>query len=337
MNVDQIAGRNGSGVGERPILSVSDLCVRLGGVDLVKDVAFDINPKEIVGLVGESGSGKTLTGLSLLRLLPGRSLSGSGRVLLHGDDLFTLSDTQLRKVRGRKISMIFQEPMTALDPVFSVGRQISETIQAHMKYSARQAKALATEALADVGIPSPHLRFDAYPHELSGGMRQRVMIAMALVCEPSLLIADEPTTALDVTIQAQIMDLILAKCARQGAALLLITHDLGVVSSYCSRVITMYAGEVVEDSPVEMSMRRPLHPYTSGLLRSAPRLSPRKSMLPVIRGRVPGASEMPAGCRFAPRCDFRSDPCGREQSISVYDVRRVRCWKHEELKLSGVK
>jgi peptide/nickel transport system ATP-binding protein len=232
--------------------------------------------------------------------------------------------------------MIFQEPMTALDPVFTIGEQISEAYRRHFPVSRAQARERAIDALAQVGIPLPARRHDEYPHQLSGGMRQRVMIAMALVCEPKLLIADEPTTALDVTVQAQITDLLLALSQRQGTALMFITHDLGVVAEVCTRMLTMYAGEVVEDAPIEEALLRPRHPYTSGLLRSLPRLAQRKALLPSIPGRVPLPSAMPAGCRFRERCPHAQAGCEAEQPLLGFDDgRRVRCVRVDELNLPG--
>ena len=255
---------------------------------------------------------------------------------MDGRNLLTLPPKALRAVRGTKIGMIFQEPMSALDPVFTVGTQIGETIRTHFGGTKARARDRAIEVLTQVGIPSPERVHDSYPHQLSGGMRQRVMIAIALVCEPALLIADEPTTALDVTIQAQIVELLLELSARTGTALLFISHDLGVIAETCTRMITMYAGEVVEDSPVDDALVRPLHPYTSGLLRSLPRLSSRGAVLPSIPGRVPSLLEMPSGCRFAARCPHAQDACDAPQTLAGgTDGRRVRCARHLDLDLPG--
>ena len=322
-----------------PLLTVEDLSItfRLAGrsVRPVSGVTFDLRPGERVGIVGESGCGKTITGLALLRLLPPRSAAIGGRVLFRGQDLLQLSEREMRRVRGRQIAMIFQEPMSALDPVFPVGEQIAETLRAHFGLRRGKARARAVEALAAVGIPSPSRRYDDYPHQLSGGMRQRVMIAIALACEPGLLIADEPTTALDVTVQAQIIDLLLTLGESTGTALLFITHDLGVVAQSCTRLLTMYAGEVVEDAPTDAVLLTPRHPYTSGLLRSLPRLAEYKAMLPSIPGRVPSPSEMPPGCRFAPRCPHAEPRCALPQSLDREGVRAVRCVRHDELHLPG--
>jgi peptide/nickel transport system ATP-binding protein len=241
----------------------------------------------------------------------------------------------MQAIRGRSIAMVFQEPMSALDPVFTVGQQISETIRTHFRVGAQEARERALAALADVGIPLPARRYDEYPHQLSGGMRQRAVIAIALSCEPKLLIADEPTTALDVTIQAQIVDLLLNLTEKRGTALLFITHDLGVVAEACSRVITMYAGEVVEDAAVDDVLAHPQHPYTSGLLRSIPRLSAPKSLLPAIPGRVPALSDLQPGCRFAPRCTYALPACAEAQSLRGQASHRVRCGRHAELSLPG--
>ncbi len=307
-----------------------------GELPITKNVSFSIKPGERVGIVGESGCGKTVTGLSLLRLLPPQSARVKGEILFEGTDLAGLSPRQMRAVRGRDIAMIFQEPMSALDPVFTVGDQISEAYRAHFPASRAEGRQRAIAALAEVGIPAPERRCDEYPHQLSGGMRQRVMIAMALICKPKLLIADEPTTALDVTVQAQITDLLRSLSERTGTALIFITHDLGVVAEVCTRMITMYAGEVVEDAPVDDALLRPRHPYTSGLLRSLPGLSQRRGVLPSIPGRVPSPNGMPAGCRFRPRCAHAAPSCEREQPmIEVETGRMARCWRAPELVLPG--
>jgi peptide/nickel transport system ATP-binding protein len=307
-----------------------------GELPVTRNISFSVTPGERVGIVGESGCGKTVTGLSLLRLLPPRSARLSGQILFEGRDLATLSAREMRAVRGREIAMIFQEPMSALDPVFTVGDQISEAYRTHFAVGRREGRERAIAALADVGIPAPERRCDEYPHQLSGGMRQRVMIAMALICEPKLLIADEPTTALDVTVQSQITDLLRRLSERTGTALLFITHDLGVVAETCTRMITMYAGEVVEDAPVDDVLVKPRHPYTSGLLRSLPGLSARRSVLPSIPGRVPSLLAMPAGCRFQPRCTHADDRCAAPQTLAQPSLsHRVRCCRTSEIALPG--
>jgi peptide/nickel transport system ATP-binding protein len=306
-----------------------------GEIRVISDLSFTVAHGESVGLVGESGCGKTVTGLSLLSLLPPEITRVTGRIGFEETDLTSLSDRQMRDVRGRSIAMIFQEPMSALDPVFTVGEQIAETIRTHFRVGPKEAKAGAIAALADVGIPLPARRYDEYPHQLSGGMRQRAMIAIALSCEPKLLIADEPTTALDVTIQAQIVDLLLDLTEKKGTALLFITHDLGVVAEACSRVITMYAGEVVEDAAVDDVLVNPQHPYTSGLLRSIPRLSIPKTLLPAIPGRLPALAELGSGCRFAPRCAHALPECAQAQALRGDVSHRVRCCRYAELSLAG--
>ncbi len=322
------------------LLEVRDLDIVFGGrhaaVQVTSGVAFSIAAGEAVGLVGESGCGKTVTGLALMGLLPRRVGRARGKILLHGQNLVGLPERAWRQLRGRRIAMIFQEPMSALDPVFPIGEQIAETVRAHFGVSEREARERAIAALDSAGIPSPAQRYASYPHELSGGMRQRVMIAIALVCEPELLIADEPTTALDVTVQRQILDLLLDRCHRRGTALLLITHDLGVVAETCSRMFTMYAGQVVEVATTDDALAQPLHPYTSGLLRSLPRLSARKTELPTIGGRVPAPWDMPDGCRFAPRCRHEAPRCAAPQPLLPHGgSRRVRCCRHDELVLPG--
>ena len=334
-----VAGRRP--LGEEPLLDVRDLSVAFNDGEtwgeVLKEVSFAVAPGEIIGIVGESGCGKSLTALSILGLLPRRGLRLTGRILFEGRDLAKLSERAMRKVRGRRISMVFQEPMSALDPVFTVGTQILETVRSHFKVGQREAIERVVEALAAVGIPSPRQAIAMYPMSLSGGMRQRVMIAMALVCEPRLLVADEPTTALDVTIQAQIMDLLLRLGQRTGTAILFITHNLGLVAESCRRMLTMYAGQVVEDGPVRDILARPRHPYTAGLLGSIPRSGRRKSVLPSIPGRVPSAKEMPPGCRFAPRCMHVEPACLTPQDLVAGDnaARHVRCRRSTELELPG--
>ena len=249
--------------------------------------------------------------------------------------MLQLSPRALRRVRGGRIGMMFQEPMSALDPVFTVGEQIAETLRTHRGLGRAAAHERAVALLDSVGIPLPRRRAESYPHQLSGGMRQRAMIAIAIACEPALLIADEPTTALDVTVQAQIIKLLVLLSERTGTALLFITHDLGVIAETCTRVLTLYAGQVVEDAPADMLLLRPRHPYTSGLLRSLPRLAERKTRLPSIPGRVPAPSAMPEGCRFARRCPHQRPPCARPQALDQMPGGAVRCCRSGELDLRG--
>jgi peptide/nickel transport system ATP-binding protein len=323
------------------LLTVRDLSISFqtdhGDVPVTRNIGFSIRSGERLGVVGESGCGKSVTGLSLLRLLPAATSRVSGEVIFQGKNLLTLPERQMRPIRGREIAMIFQEPMSALDPVFSVGHQIAEAYLSHFPASRAEAQERAIAALDQVGIALPQRRYHEYPHQLSGGMRQRVMIAMALICQPKLLIADEPTTALDVTVQAQILELLRDVSERSGAALMLITHDLGVVAEICTRMLTMYAGEVVEDAMVDDVLVRPRHPYTSGLLRSLPRLSERRSALPSIPGRVPSPTEMPPGCRFMPRCAHAMQRCETRQQLQPLsnDLHQVRCWRADDLELRG--
>jgi peptide/nickel transport system ATP-binding protein len=321
------------------LLDVRDLSLSLrdeqGWVQVLSDVSLSVRPHEILGVVGESGCGKSMTALSILRLLPPRTSLLGGQILFAGKDLVTASEAEMTGIRGRHISMIFQEPMSALDPVFTVGHQIAETVQRHFGLGAREANERAVEALDSVGIASPRHVATLYPMSLSGGMRQRVMIAMALVCEPRLLIADEPTTALDVTIQAQIMDLLLGLAEKTGTAILFITHNLGLVAQSCDRMITMYAGQVIEGGPVEETLRGPKHPYTSGLLHSIPESDRERGTLHSIAGRVPSLREMPEGCRFEPRCAHAIPQCSTPPRIERFDAHEVRCHRWKELELKG--
>ena len=322
-----------------PVLEVENLSVFFptmrGEVEAVRQSSFTIGAGEIVGMVGESGSGKSVTGLSILGLLPANGRV-EGDVRLSGRSIVDLPEREMVDIRGRQVSMIFQEPMTALDPVFTVGSQIAATLRAHQGVKRAHAKRQAIELLGDVGIPEPARRYREYPHQLSGGMRQRAMIAMALICEPALLVADEPTTALDVTIQAQILELILELARDRGTAVLLITHDLGVVAETCERVITMYAGEIVEQCGIDEALASPRHPYTSGLLRAIPRAESRDRELYAIPGRVPLLHEMPDGCRFQPRCDHAGDGCDTPQALeTIAGERMVRCHRHADLQLPG--
>jgi len=306
---------------------------RMGVMKAVDGVDLEVAEGRTLGIVGESGSGKSVTALSIMGLIerPGRVVEGS-RILFEGRDLATLPEPQMQAIRGNAISMIFQEPMTSLNPVYTAGDQITEAIRLHRRLSARQARERAVALLGIVGIPSPAQRLSAYPHQMSGGMRQRVMIAMALACEPRLLIADEPTTALDVTIQAQILELLRELRARLGMSMILITHDLGVVAEMCDDVAVMYAGRVVERGPVNAIFRNPQHPYTEALLGSIPLLGMTQAVpLNVIPGRVPSALHWPPGCRFAARCDHAVERCRRDEPpLAEAGEGRAACWLREQ-------
>jgi oligopeptide/dipeptide ABC transporter ATP-binding protein len=316
----------------RTLLDVQSLVVAFpsatGEVRPVDGVSFTVGAGETVCLVGESGCGKSLTAISLLRLVPAPGRLGSGsHVIFDGDDMLALDEPALRSIRGRRMAMIFQEPMTALNPVLTVGDQIAEVVRVHTRSSKREAWDKAVAMLAQVGIADPAERAKQYPHELSGGMRQRVMIAMALVMSPQLVIADEPTTALDVTIQAQILELLRDMRARTGMALLLITHDLGVVAEMASRVLVMYAGRVVEEAPVQALFSTPSHPYTEGLLSAMPQLGRERDRLTTIAGSVPPPSALPSGCTFRDRCPYAYERCAVEEP-ALYQVgpaHRARC------------
>ncbi len=329
---------------DEAVLKVEDLRTQFhtldGVVRAVDGVSFEVGYGETLGVVGESGSGKSVTALSILGLLPMPPAEiSSGRIWYQGRDLLTLPGSEMRGIRGNNISMIFQEPMTSLDPVMTVGRQIAESVRLHQGVSWKAAMNEAVRALDLVGIPEPRQRAKEYPFQLSGGMRQRVMIAMAMSCNPRLLIADEPTTALDVTIQAQILRLMADLKERLGTAIILITHDLGVVAEMAQRVVVMYAGRKVEEAPVEALFARPLHPYTTGLLASVPKL--RSSLEPgggaerlqEIVGSVPSLRDEITGCAFAPRCGFATEQCRREDPPMVQKraAHSVACWESEQL------
>jgi peptide/nickel transport system ATP-binding protein len=297
-----------------PLIEITDLRIRFHGDDgrithAVDSVDLSVANGATLGLVGESGCGKSVTSLAIMGLLPKQSAEISGAIRFDGFDLLKTPDQTLRDLRGNRLAMIFQEPMTSLNPSFTIGDQIIETILRHRGGSRKSARNRAIELLRRVHIPSPERRIDDYPHKLSGGMRQRVMIAMALACDPRLLIADEPTTALDVTLQAQILELMRELKAASGAAIILITHDLGVVAEVCDEVAVMYAGEIVERAPADELFSAPQHPYTVGLLGSIPRLDHRAEQLATIEGMVPNMAQPPAGCRFAARCPFVLDAC----------------------------
>ena len=296
---------------------------RAGLVRAVDGVSFFIDRGELLGLVGESGCGKSMTALSVMRLIapPGKIVGGE--IVFDGRDLLKLSNREMRDIRGNDIAMIFQDPMTSLNPVFTVGEQIAEALRLHRGLSRKEARKAAVAAMREVAIPDPELRVDDYPHQLSGGMRQRIMIAMALACDPELLIADEPTTALDVTIQAQILELLNNLRKTHDLAVLLITHDLGVVAEVADRVAVMYTGKIVEESPVDELFAQPKHPYTEGLLRSVPKLTmkdvAKSERLRTIEGVVPKPTALPSGCHFEPRCPYRMPRC-REGEIPLYQV-----------------
>ena len=309
-----------------------------GTVRAVDGVSYGVEAGQVVALVGESGCGKSVTALSILRLIPdppGRIVGGSIR--FKGTDLLTLSDAEIRAVRGRRIAMVFQEPMTSLNPVLTIGLQLTETLRHHLRLAKKPAEARAVELLKTVGIPDPERRLKQYPHHLSGGMRQRVMIAMALCCEPDLIIADEPTTALDVTIQAQILELMKDLTKRLGVALIIITHNLGVVARYADRVNVMYAGKIIESGSAEEIYHDPSHPYTVGLLNSVPRLDrPRKAKLDPIEGQPPDLSRLDDGCAFRPRCRYAVERCATEIPAleAVRGGHLSACWQTEAVSQS---
>lgn len=304
---------------------------------VVDDISFSLARGEVLALVGESGSGKSMTALSILRLVPKPGQVVAGEVMLAGEDLLQLPVTQMRRVRGARIAMIFQEPMTCLNPVVTVGAQVMEAIQLHDSMSKVDARARTRELFAEVGIPDPDARLDAYPHHLSGGLKQRVMIAMALSTRPEILIADEPTTALDVTVQAQILALLRNLQRDRGTAILLITHDLGIVNELADRVAVMYAGRLVEVAERKALLSDPLHPYTQGLLRSIPALSRAGERLPEIPGVVPSPDQWPAGCRFSTRCPLRFEPCAELFPEEIRPAAGRRVWCHEVERSMGEK
>lgn len=324
---------------QKPLLEVRNLKTYFstedGTVRAVDGVNFEVYPGEVLGIVGESGCGKSVTSLSIMRLIAPPGKISEGEILFDGKNLLDLSENEMTKVRGNKISMIFQQPQTALNPVFQVDNQIAEVLNIHKDFGKDAGKKRAVELLKMVGIPDPERRAQAYPHELSGGMAQRVMIAMALACVPELLIADEPTTALDVTIQAQILDLMRDLSTKMGTSVILITHDLGVVAEMAERVAVMYAGEIVEQADVNSLFEQPLHPYTQGLIGSIPVLGKLKERLDVIPGSVPNLVNLPVGCRFAPRCTAREKfglkICTdvKPDLVEAAPGHLVRCWLYQ--------
>ncbi|MCT4663541.1 MAG: ABC transporter ATP-binding protein [Tissierellales bacterium] len=318
------------------ILKVENLITKFhmkaGVVNAVNGVDFELNEGEVVALVGESGSGKSVTSLSVMGLIPTPpgEIAG-GKIIFDGEDLLSKTKREMQDLRGNKLSMIFQEPMTSLNPVFTIGKQISESLIRHKKLKKKEAMKKTIKMLEAVGIPSPEERVKQYPHELSGGMRQRIMIAIALVCEPKLLIADEPTTALDVTIQAQILDLMIRLKEEFNTSILLITHDLGVVAEVADRVVVMYCGRVVETATVEELFEKPLHPYTFGLIESIPKIDEEVDRLFMIDGNVPNPLNMPAGCPFKSRCSRKIKKCDLEvPNMKNINGRNVRCHLYED-------
>lgn len=319
----------------KPILEVKNLKTYFyteeGVVPAVDDLDFKLSKGETLAIVGESGCGKSVTSLSVLRIVPmppGKIVDGE--ILYKGEDLLKRSEKEMRSIRGNEISMIFQEPLTSLNPVFTIGKQITDILRMHQAMTKGDAQKKAVEMLRKVRIPSPEKVIEDYPHQLSGGMRQRVMIAMALACNPSILIADEPTTALDVTIQAQIMHLLIDLKKEQDTSIILITHDLGVVAQIAQNVMVMYAGQAVEYADVKNVFQRPLHPYTKGLLKSIPVLGVEQDSLYSIEGNIPSPKDYPEGCRFSPRCSEICRKCAKEPPplITMADGRKVRCWKY---------
>ena len=322
-----------------PILQIRDLTTHFytdrGVLKAVDGISYDLEEGETLGLVGESGCGKSVSALSVMRLIadpPGKIVGGE--VVFEGSDLLRASDRRMREIRGNQISMIFQEPMTSLNPVLSIGRQLTETLELHLKMSPTRARERAAELLRMVGIPDPEQRLNEYPHQLSGGMRQRVMIAMAISCNPRLIIADEPTTALDVTIQAQILELMQSLSKQLGMALVIITHNLGIVARHASRVLVMYAGKIIETGESRDIYHDPRHPYTLGLLNSVPRLdAPAWSKLAPIEGLPPDLIGLPEGCSFVPRCSYAIDRCTAETPplASVEGPHNSACWRWSEM------
>ena len=320
------------------LLQVKNLVVefpnRRGTLRAIDGISFDIAPGEILGVVGESGAGKSLTGASIIGLLEPPGRIASGEVLLEGKRIDNLGNDELRHIRGRKIGAIFQDPLTSLNPLYSVGKQLTETIQAHLPVGNAEARKRAIDLLKDTGIPAAEQRIDHYPHQFSGGMRQRVVIALALAAEPKLIVADEPTTALDVSIQAQIISLLKNICKNRGAAVMLITHDMGVIAETCDRVAVMYAGRIVEIGPVHEVINRPAHPYTAGLMASIPDITQDREYLNQIDGAMPRLNAIPTGCAFNPRCPKVFDRCKAERpELMNAGATRAACWLVEQ---SGV-
>ena len=320
------------------ILEIRDLCVEFqtveGTVQAVNHLSYKLRKGEKLGIVGESGSGKSVSSLGMLRLIPnppGR-ITG-GEILYKGQDLVKEPKKEMQRIRGNEISMIFQEPMTSLNPIIKCGKQIAESLRLHRGMNKKEAMEEAVRLMQSVGIANPAQRAHEYPHQMSGGMRQRVMIAMALACEPQILIADEPTTALDVTIQAQILDLIRDLNERMGTSVIFITHDLGVVSELCDMVLVMYTGRIVEQAPVLELFETPKHPYTVGLLEAIPRITKQRAPLQTIEGTVPNPTERIDGCSFSPRCPYATEQCRQKEppEVQLSEHRRVRCWRYQSV------
>ena len=316
------------------LLQVKNLVVefpsRHGTLRALDDISFDIAPGEILGVVGESGAGKSLTGAAIIGLLEPPGVVASGQILLEGQRIDHLSADQMRHIRGRKIGAIFQDPLTSLNPLYTIGRQLTETILAHLPVSPKEARQRAIDLLKDTGISAAEERIDHYPHQFSGGMRQRVVIALALAAEPQLIVADEPTTALDVSIQAQIISLLKKVCKDRGAAVMLITHDMGVIAETCDRVAVLYAGRVAEIGPVHDVINQPAHPYTAGLMASIPDMDSDRERLNQIDGAMPRLNAIPSGCAFNPRCPKAFDRCRQERPELVQaGANRAACWLHD--------
>lgn len=316
------------------LLQVQNLVVefptRRGTLRALDDISFDIAPGEILGVVGESGAGKSLTGASIIGLLEPPGRVASGQIVLQGQRIDQLSADEMRHIRGRKIGAIFQDPLTSLNPLYSIGRQLTETILAHLPMSPSQARQRAIELLQDTGIPAAEQRIDHYPHQFSGGMRQRVVIALALAAEPQLIVADEPTTALDVSIQAQIISLLKKVCKDRGAAVMLITHDMGVIAETCDRVAVMYAGRIAEIGPVREVINHSAHPYTRGLMACIPDMDSDRENLNQIDGAMPRLNAIPRGCAFNPRCPQVHERCGQQRpELMPAGATRAACWLHQ--------
>jgi peptide/nickel transport system ATP-binding protein len=316
------------------LLQVNNLVVefphRRGTLRALDDISFDIAPGEILGVVGESGAGKSLTGASIIGLLEPPGRVASGQILLEGQRIDNLSHDQMRHIRGRKIGAIFQDPLTSLNPLYTVGRQLTETIQAHLPVDGAEAKKRAIGLLEDTGIPAAAERIDHYPHQFSGGMRQRVVIALALAAEPKLIVADEPTTALDVSIQAQIIQLLKRVCKDRGAAVMLITHDMGVIAETCDRVAVMYAGRIAEIGPVHEVINQPAHPYSMGLMAAIPDITQDRERLHQIDGAMPRLNAIPSGCAYNPRCPRAFTRCTVERpDLLAAGATRAACWLHD--------